>query len=194
MGRKTIDPSIWGPAGWNIVHGLAAKAVLENDATLLSVFQKLYIVLPCPACQKNYQNHILELPVPTDPKKALKWSFDLHHRVNDWRGKKVDIDYASMKRTWMDKDLKWQDVWIFLEAIVEAHPGAFAVTKDYIEQVLFIFAALPRLMKSHEIQRITIQDALYKVSLRNYLRKLKKSVKLRIKLPEFTCSSAVCHI
>lgn len=187
--KRSIDPAIWGPSGWKVVHALAAYA--EVDPSVMSVFKHFYLLLPCPACQQNYQNHLKQLPIPSEPSKVLKWSYELHERVNQWKGKRSTLEYKDVQRIWRDHALTWGDVWVFLEAIVDAHAGANHVTQDYVNELRDFFGALRKILPMRVLKR---EELLYKSQLRMFLRELKKKNHISVKTPKFTCSSEVCQM
>ncbi len=187
--KASIDPAIWGPSGWKLVHTLAAYA--EKDPSVIAVFPHFFVLLPCPACQKNYQQHLRELPLPTDPKKMLRWSYDLHQRVNNWKGKTVHLSYRDMKQQWSSNTLSWSDIWIFMEAIGHSHAGATHVTKEYVDALATLFVALRKVLP---MRAVKTDELIYKTKLRALLRELKKVHNVSVKVPPFTCSSEVCHL
>lgn len=188
--KTSIDPAIWGPSGWKIVHALAAYSA--KDPSVMQVFPNFFVLLPCPACQQNYQNHLREMPLPTDPDMMLRWSYNLHQRVNNWKGKTVNITFAKMKRTWTrDGSLSWSDIWIFIEALGHSHAGATHVTKEYIDELTILFAALRKLLP---MRAVKTDELIYKTKFRMLLRELKKVNHIVIKVPPFSCSSEVCRL
>lgn len=187
---RSVDPAIWGPSGWNLVHGLAAYAAKDPEISV--VFPKLFLLLPCAACQHNYQRHLNELPIPSDPKKLLKWSYELHERVNTWKGETVaEVSFKDVEKQWKEHVLSWHDVWTFLEAVTEAHPGANRITREYLDQLLLLFRVLGRVLP---LRTIKTADVLYKMKLRGLLREIKRKNHIVASHIEFTCSSAVCHM
>lgn len=186
---KSIDPSIWGPSGWNLVHALAAAAAKDHD--IAEVFQMFYLILPCAACQHNYKKHLLELPLPKDPKALLRWSYELHQRVNIWKGKTMNVAYQEVEKHWTSKTLSWEDVWTFIEAVVESHPGANQVKKDYVDALLLLFHSIRKVLPLRYVKR---KEVVYKIHLRALLKEIKVKNQVNTKRPVFTCSSAVCQM
>lgn len=186
---KSIDPEIWGPSGWKLVHALAARTAVEPE--IAEVFPKLYLLLPCPACQHNYKKHFDELAFPKDPKKVLKWSYDLHQRVNMWKGKNVTLSFKDVEKHWKHAELQWNDIWVFLEAVAEAHLGATRVRKEYVDELYKLFQVLRKVVP---LRPIKSEEVVYKVKLRALLKEIKQKNTITAKHAAFTCSSAVCHM
>ncbi len=157
----------------------------------MSLFPRFFVLLPCPACQQNYQNHLKELPLPSDPRKMLRWSYDLHQRVNGWKGKRVDLTFKDMQTTWKHHELTWSDVWIFLEALMESHPGATRVTKDYLDELKIFFGVLKKMLP---MRAVSVDELMYKVRFRILLQELKKDNHIKVVVPPFICSSEVCKL
>lgn len=79
---QIIDPAIWGPPLWRLLHGLAA--LRETDtmwSTLLSVLRQS---LPCPDCTHHYTEWWTGHPVGGDG--VARWLIALHNDVNVRRG------------------------------------------------------------------------------------------------------------
>lgn len=187
--KISIDPGIWGPSGWKILHALAFHA--STDPSIAEVFPKMYLLLPCPACQQNYIRHTQELPIPTDTSKLLRWSFDLHQRVNQWKGKSVAIDFKDVHKHWKQTVLTWNDAWVFVDAIVSAHPGATKVTPEYIEQLGIFFQMLRKLLPLRSLKK---SELVYKGQLKAFTREVRAKQGITIKSPQFTCSTEVCRM
>lgn len=187
--KKSIDPGIWGPSGWKIVHTFASMAA--TDPSFVEVFPKMYLLLPCPACQQNYIRHMRDLPIPSDPSKLLRWSFELHQRVNIWKGKTVAIDFKDVQKHWKRATLTWSDAWTFVDAIVSAHPGAPNVTPEYVEQLSVFFHLLRKVLPMRSVKR---SELIYKGQLRHFLQETRKKHGITVKSPEFTCSTEVCQM
>lgn len=188
---KSIDPAIWGPSGWKIVHTLAAYAA--KDPSVMKVFPHFFVLLPCPACQHNYQTHLRELPLPTDPRKMLRWSYDLHQRVNGWKGKTVHLPFDKMQKTWRSSThtLTWSDVWIFLEALLYSHAGATHISKETLDELVLFFGALKKVLP---MRAVAVDELMYKTKFRDLLREFKKRYDVHVVVPPFSCSSEVCRM
>lgn len=121
----------------------------------------------------------------------LRWSFDLHQRVNGWKHKRVDLAFSDMQHVWKNRTLAWNDVWVFLEALLNSHAGATHVTKQYIEELTLFFATLKKLLP---MRTVSVDELIYKVRFRMLLQELKKVHHITVKTPVFSCSSEVCNM
>lgn len=121
-----MEPGIWGPSAWALLHSIAENATPGNAAAVHKLFGLLDRVLPCPRCQGAYAEHIRLLPVPTDHEEFGRWTYELHNRVNIT--KRIPLKewpaYESVKRKYRGpgpsgrlRSLHGRDVWKFLAAV-----------------------------------------------------------------------------
>lgn len=117
---RGIDPEIWGPSGWKLLHGLSFMNVPVTKTWYLN----LQYILPCKKCQQNFKTHIEALG--SMHKNVRRWVYKLHERVN--RMKEKDMTqmptYGETVAYWKRHgSLQWDDIIPFLDAVVEAHPN-----------------------------------------------------------------------
>ena len=74
-----IDPAIWGPSLWKVLHTLAVKAA--GDASWPTVLDALRSALPCPECSYHYNAWGKRFPV-TKSIDVGEWLLNLHNDVN----------------------------------------------------------------------------------------------------------------
>jgi hypothetical protein len=92
---KPITPDIWGPHLWKSIHFIAlAYSMSPSDQDKLNYknfFTSIQTILPCSLCSNNYARHLLELPLTDEVIKnketLLKWTIDMHNKVNEETGK-----------------------------------------------------------------------------------------------------------
>ena len=74
-----IDPVIWGPSLWKVLHTLVVKAA--GDASWQTVLDALRSALPCPECSLHYNTWSERFPV-TKSIDVGEWLRNLHNDVN----------------------------------------------------------------------------------------------------------------
>ena len=142
---KSISPTVWGPAGWHILHRMSFEFISVKDAH--SFIISLKYILPCQKCRSNLKSHIEKLPIPNDVKDIPLWMWQLHNRVTQ------SIERSTSESTTMKTPPSFKrveniyklhtepvkkilaDESIFLLAIVETHPGARSISKDYLDGI-----------------------------------------------------------
>jgi hypothetical protein len=111
-----VDPEIWGPSGWILLHGLSFK---KNIDVTKAWYLNLQNVLPCCTCQENFKMHSDALG--SMHKDVRKWVYKLHERVNKMKGKPTPT-FGEVVAAWKHRRLTWDEMIPFLDAVVEAHP------------------------------------------------------------------------
>jgi hypothetical protein len=117
-----IDPKIWGPSAWHVLHRIAAT----DDATIDKhhFFASIRHILPCNMCRMNLEAHLKHLPIPTkNTNNAFpKWVWRLHNRVNQ-----TNFPFSRIKNVDRCKEH------LFLIALAMTHPGKRAITTTYLQ-------------------------------------------------------------
>ena len=99
-----IDPALWGPPLWKILHTLAVKA--EGDAGWPALLGALRTALPCPECSYHYNAWYVKYPVGS----VGEWLRGLHNDVNrrnkalQWSADRIKVIYSSV--TSLEAELK----------------------------------------------------------------------------------------
>ena len=92
-----MNPEIWGPPFWFIVHTIAI-AYPEKNPTFIErrnhydFFRNLQHVIPCMECRRNYCAHFKKYPIGPflDNKYSLvQWTIIMHNAVNRVQGRPV---------------------------------------------------------------------------------------------------------
>jgi hypothetical protein len=83
-GMPIVEPRIWGPSMWLILHGLAEIAA--SDADWPALLTALQTSLPCPDCTAHYSTWYRRHPVARYSGGVRRWLLDLHNDVNRRRG------------------------------------------------------------------------------------------------------------
>lgn len=91
-----MDPTIWGPHMWYVLHIITfayPKEPTEYDKQRYSdFFNTIKNVIPCEVCQKHLNKYMSEYPIgPHLDSKAnlIKWLIQIHNFVNVSLGKPV---------------------------------------------------------------------------------------------------------
>ncbi len=124
---RGIDPEIWGPSGWKLLHGITFRKGVKVTKTWIMTFR---YVLPCCTCQENFRRHTEALG---DMKHIRRWVYKLHGRVNDMKNKPTPT-YSEVAKYWHENPLTWGDVMPFLDAVVETHQGKGKVNAEKMLQ------------------------------------------------------------
>lgn len=84
-----MDPKIWGPHQWFMMHTISftyPETPSPHDKRVYhDYFASLKEVLPCDACKKHYNTFFLQHPIGPhlDRRKDLvQWVIDIHNFVN----------------------------------------------------------------------------------------------------------------
>ena len=151
----SIDPKIWGPSAWLLLHDVGFYAAKKNDSGTLAdartFFMSLRHILPCTRCQLSYDMHVLDLPFPKTSSRLPRWVYNLHNRVNDTISKNID------KPVWETWHIEYQrrmqshrlrDIWPFVQSIAETYPhGDGYDVAVYQENVATFFRLLWRFLR-----------------------------------------------
>lgn len=92
----TVDPSIWGPSLWKILHIAAMRS--GNRSTIpywRNILEAMMSGLPCPDCSDHYnswyRSHPLRLGLMPNMFQGaiIRWVLEVHNDVNRRTGKAV---------------------------------------------------------------------------------------------------------
>ena len=88
-----MNPAIWGPPFWFVLHTIAINYPLQptfiERRSHYEFFRNLQSVIPCEECRKNYSAHFKQYPIDAflDSKYALlQWTIIMHNLVNRLHG------------------------------------------------------------------------------------------------------------
>lgn len=184
-----IDPQIWGPYGWLVLHRLSFNFNAIKDAK--HFFESLSNVLPCMKCRRNLKNHMDVIRFPSRLADVSKWVWMLHNRVNmTTKGNNTieHVEYVDTKKRYAKMGVDPYE-WIFIRALIVVHPGAFKATHEYIESLYYVLSTWAS--HSNVEWHLTMNDVQKKKKLEEWLRNTRKGVryaKLRL------CDTDVCSI
>ena len=91
-----IDPQLWGPSGWRIIHficyGAPANLRTEHKVHYATFLRAMGNVLPCGTCRmhfaENLEKHPLTEEVLATRDSLFAWSVEMHNEVNRMHGKR----------------------------------------------------------------------------------------------------------
>lgn len=128
-----VDPKVWGPSAWDLIHSTAFNVAARGDTVSYNIAKHMYYsflyILPCEKCRKNYDQHLLSLPIPASSAELPRWTFELHKRVSGTGN--GGFSWAAAKQKWSERAVEWKNVIIFLDAISQTHPSARNIDAVY---------------------------------------------------------------
>jgi hypothetical protein len=186
---SSVDPSVWGPGGWALLHRMSFAMTDVADAR--NFYAVVGHILPCTKCRNNYRDHIARYPFPTKMREIPEWVYDLHNRVRR-RTRKVPEGVPSLdevKRLYTGYEHTVQPMeWVFLKAVCAVHPGVYRASPAYID-ALYSFLVFWCQYSSLPIPTRSIVEK--KTFLLDWFMKLKKGTKTPVMNK---CSQDVCSL
>lgn len=91
---EIVDPALWGPPLWRLLHTLAEIAGTDDSqADWAALFAALRTSLPCPECTHHYKAWFTAHPFTVNP---ATWVLDLHNDVNRRRGVEMEWSHRDV--------------------------------------------------------------------------------------------------
>lgn len=121
----SIDPKLWGPSGWRLLHDVSFYISESSDEKIIEKSRKFFgtlrYVLPCTACQYSYDIHLLHLRFPSKKTAVPRWVFDLHNRVNRSLSTPA-VEWGPWAEKYPSEmaQHRLKDAWPFIQSVVEA--------------------------------------------------------------------------
>jgi hypothetical protein len=91
-----MDPKVWGPKLWFVIHTLALNysdnPSYEDKRLHEDFFNNLVFLIPCEKCRIHYRQHINNNPVVNhlkDSNTLFRYTIDLHNEVNKTLNKRT---------------------------------------------------------------------------------------------------------
>jgi hypothetical protein len=97
-GSGSVDPNVWGPGLWRVLH---TASVVATGADLVSLPGVLADSLPCSVCTMHYRAWLAGHPVSLST-DFVQWFVDLHNNVNIRNGK-AGWSVDSVRTTYGDR-------------------------------------------------------------------------------------------
>lgn len=103
-----IDPTVWGPSMWSIIHLVCLQAPKEIDANVRNSYYMFFTmmpyILPCDKCREHWLTHIHTYPLDdalSTRDDLFRWSINMHNLVNKSLGK-PEVSYEVALEHWTD--------------------------------------------------------------------------------------------
>lgn len=103
-----VDPTVWGPSMWSIIHLVCLQAPANIDANVRNSYYMFFTmmpyILPCDKCREHWLTHIQKHPIDDalDTRDELfRWSVNMHNVVNRSLGK-PEISHEAALEHWTD--------------------------------------------------------------------------------------------
>lgn len=107
--KNNIIPEVWGPSGWRFIHYVALGYPDDpseyDKMSYKRYYESLADVLPCQGCADHYKKNIAKMPIDShlkDRESLLRWTFDIHNEVNQFKGKPI-LDYEDALKLYTQK-------------------------------------------------------------------------------------------
>ena len=99
----------WGPIAWELFHYITYSYKPELHNYYIIFFYTLYSIIPCPYCQKDIKNTLLEdknLPILNIPNKnkLIEWFIKIHNIVNEKTNNKNRFDLKMANEKYLKDD------------------------------------------------------------------------------------------
>jgi hypothetical protein len=99
-----MSPAVWGPIFWHTIHivalGYSDKPSQEEQAAAQAFYNSLREVIPCPICKEHYRAFLDAAPPQVGGRQELiRWTFELHNKVNVKLGKPALTFQEFIRRT-----------------------------------------------------------------------------------------------
>lgn len=181
-----IDPKIWGSSAWTLIHSTAFNAATQEDQRVAKhMYYSFLHILPCEKCRKNYDTHLVKLPVPDSVNELANWSYTIHRRISPCK-----MTFQDAKSKWLNHKVSVQDTVPFLESIASTHPSARSIDSMYRDnlynftQSLVYFLGLPVIRKA---------DIVSRTSFKLWLKRVKKKYIISSKFTVKSMCNDVCQ-
>jgi len=122
---------LWGPALWSILHSLAEKtgykttekAETEEKRLWRSLLMALRTAIPCPRCQKHFNEYLNKNPTwPLFAKKGIEWGSALriyfwtcHNAIRTDNQQPLDFTVEQLETyrgTTKDRIFAWKHIYV----------------------------------------------------------------------------------
>lgn len=126
-----IDPKVWGPSAWSLVHSIAFNRVRSNQDLNVAkhLIYSFLAILPCEKCKKNFDGHMIVLPPPNTVSEFPKWTYLIHKRVNG------DITWNDARAKWQNHVITWREAFPFLVSVANTHPTLRYIDSCYLDNL-----------------------------------------------------------
>ena len=91
-----MDPTIWGPKLWFMIHTIALNypdnPTYQDRRSYEEFYNSLKFVIPCEKCRIHYTQRLKRMPIINhldNSNTLFKYTVDLHNQVNKSLNKKI---------------------------------------------------------------------------------------------------------
>ena len=83
MSNNHIEPSIWGPPTWHLIHQLAYNYDEKLKEHYKLFFEHFKYLIPCINCRHSFINNLNTYPLNLNNRESfIKWTILIHNIVN----------------------------------------------------------------------------------------------------------------
>lgn len=140
------SPTVWGPKTWEMLHLITLKPN-QPIQTYQAFLSSLSFVLPCKKCQRNYSEHLKQLPIPNTKRQLANWLIQIHNRVNQTIHKE-QVNPQQILTHWQQVyQTKHSLLEILLPVmyyLIKTHPGYYKMTPEIKKAHELIWLNLPQ--------------------------------------------------
>lgn len=180
-----IDPKVWGPSAWNLIHTIAFRVASQNDTVSYNMAKHIYYsflyILPCDKCRKNYDQHIIHLPIPESTEELPRWTYALHKRVSG-----DNYSWAAAKQRWSGREVDLNNFRTFLDAIAMTHPTARNIDSVYRDNLYNFLRGVEHF--THELPKFNKDMLSSRHLFKMWLKKIKSKSLIHIR----KCDKNIC--
>lgn len=103
--REDIDPDVWGPAMWKVIHMISvgypkSSPSIEAKVSAHKFIHSLMFLLPCDKCRENFVKEIEKFPLldrHLENRELFgRYLVNLHNTVNRRLGKRFDYTWDDV--------------------------------------------------------------------------------------------------
>lgn len=106
-----INPSLWGPSGWKMMHYITLaypdEPTKEDKENIKNFFMGVKNVLPCENCRIHFAMNLKNSPLNDNVLSCrynlINWLNDIHNEVNKRTGKKT-YTYDELMKEYSNKN------------------------------------------------------------------------------------------
>jgi hypothetical protein len=163
-----MDPKIWGPSAWALIHSIAFNRVItvkDLNVAKHMIYSFLFI-LPCDKCRRNFDRHLVSLPMPNDVSEIPRWSYEIHKRISG------NEQWMSAKEKWEGHVLTWKEIYPLLVSIGATHPSLRSIDSCYLDNLYNFVRAIAYFMEG--TSRISKQDLASRSMYKRWVEKIRK--------------------
>ena len=147
-----MDPLVWGPVTWRVLHEASFMLCAEDCITLFKCMRHL---IPCQHCANSYAHYLTILPPDKlvsaeKPLSAEKWLWTIHDMVNQKLGRPCPAFSVLCDRSRLQT--RFADRWDFVDAmlVMAVRISTDAAAASYAHVVELLRKALElRDMRTH---------------------------------------------